>query len=40
MWIWTRGQERWNSSPNMIEMKVAKEWIYKVSYANPSKNAN
>ncbi len=25
MWIWTRGQERWNSSPNMIEMKVAKD---------------
>lgn len=31
MWIWTRGQERWNSSPNIIEMKVAKDGSTKLA---------
>jgi hypothetical protein len=31
MWIWTRGQEKWNSSPNIIEMKVAKDGSTKLA---------
>ncbi len=31
MWIWTGCQERWNSSPNMIEMEVAKDETTKLA---------
>lgn len=31
MWICTRGQERWNSSPNMIEMKLVKDGSTKLA---------